>query len=260
MKKYLLFYILFFVLVIGLGYSLTTHDDSTMTISKITSEPTNPVVGQVKSAVANMLPKKISQPISYVALGDSLTAGYAVPTEENFPTQLTQALKEKGINIELSANLAVSGYTSQQVLDNELPVFDGMTPNFVTLLVGGNDLLHQVDNATFGKNFSAIVDHVLTKLNNKNSLLILTIPDLALTPNGLKYGEHLPASSAIEVQNAIIKDIADQRGIKVIELYELSKAMGDDPTLIASDSFHPSGKEYAIWVNTIAPYAYDLMK
>src|SRR5216110_628478 len=43
-----------------------------------------------------------NKPIKLVVLGDSLTAGYGLPADAAFPVRLQKALKDKGIEVEMS--------------------------------------------------------------------------------------------------------------------------------------------------------------
>jgi acyl-CoA thioesterase-1 len=81
--------------------------------------------------------------IKVVALGDSLTAGYQLPADAAFPVQLEQALKAKGLAVEV-VNAGVSGDTSSgglARLDWSVPEGTGA----VILELGANDMLRGVD-------------------------------------------------------------------------------------------------------------------
>ena len=78
-----------------------------------------------------------------MALGDSLTAGYQLPASAAFPAQLEQALKAKGLAVEV-ANAGVSGDTSSGGLARlDWSVPDGT--DAVILELGANDMLRGVD-------------------------------------------------------------------------------------------------------------------
>lgn len=38
-----------------------------------------------------------------------------------------------------------------------------------------------------------------------------------------------------------------------VDIFEVSKKMKDDPSLVADDGLHPSAKEYAVWESLILP-------
>jgi len=47
--------------------------------------------------------------------------------------------------------------------------------------------------------------------------------------------------------------------VHAVDVFSISKQMGDDPSLVAADGLHPSAKEYAAWEKVIFPAALDLL-
>ena len=81
--------------------------------------------------------------IKVVALGDSLTAGFRLRGSAAFPVQLEQALKAKGLAVEV-ANAGVSGDTASGGLARlDWSVPDGT--DAVILELGANDMLRGID-------------------------------------------------------------------------------------------------------------------
>lgn len=76
---------------------------------------------------------KPSARISYTALGDSYTICTGASTKESWPVLLTAHLNTAGIKTELVANPSVNGYSTADLIREELPVFDKSGANFVTL-------------------------------------------------------------------------------------------------------------------------------
>jgi len=197
--------------------------------------------------------------IRYVALGDSYTIGTGAGTEEAWPTLLTKHLKEKQVDVELVANPARNGYSTENVLEAELPVFDTCKADFVTLLIGVNDWVRGVDKETFKKNLEEILKHVQQKLPEKKNIVLITIPDFGVTPQGEIYSKGRNISKGIAEFNSVIKEEAKKHGVNYVDIYELSKKMKDDPALVSDDGLHPSAKEYAEWEKKIFPEVYKLL-
>jgi lysophospholipase L1-like esterase len=201
------------------------------------------------------------QTIRYVALGDSYTIGTgAKEATEAWPILLTKHLKENKINIELIANPAINGFTTQRLIDYELPILDQSKPTFVTLLIGVNDWVQGVDAVTFQNNLIFIIDHIQKQLADKSKLVLITIPDFGVTPTGANYSAGRDIAEGIAAFNLVITSEADKRKLKTIDLFELSKGMKTDRTLIAQDGLHPSAKEYALWETHIYQVIYALLK
>ena len=199
------------------------------------------------------------EPIRYVAIGDSYTIGEGAKPDEAWPNVLTKHLREQGINIELIANPSVTGWTTQMAIDRELPVFVKAKPNFATLLIGVNDWVHSVDANTFRQRFVTLVDRMLELLPNKQRLLVVTIPDFGVTPTGQNYSRGRNISEGIASFNRIITDEAKKRDLRLVDIFDLSKKVKDNPSLVAGDGLHPSAKEYAEWEKLIFPVALELL-
>src|SRR5947207_13304485 len=90
----------------------------------------------------------VEEKIRYVAIGDSYTIGEGASPNESWPAVLTRHLNEKGLRVELVANPSVTGWTTQQAIERELPVFLKANPNFATLQIGVNDWVQDVDEET----------------------------------------------------------------------------------------------------------------
>ncbi len=193
--------------------------------------------------------------IKYVALGDSYTIGTGADPKDAWPNLLTKHLNDAGIKTELIANPSRNGFSTQNLIDNELEVFDKSGATFVTLLIGVNDWVREVNSSTYAKNLVFILDHVQSKLPNKKNILLVTIPDFGMTPQGGYYSAGRDISKGIAEFNDILKAEAQKRDLHIADIFEISKNMKDDPSLVAPDGLHPSAKEYAAWETLILPEA-----
>ncbi|HET9520601.1 MAG TPA: GDSL-type esterase/lipase family protein [Candidatus Limnocylindrales bacterium] len=193
----------------------------------------------------------------YVALGDSYTIGTATRSAaERWPDQLVARLR--GDALELVANLAVNGFTSRDVIDVELPRLDELRPGFASLLIGVNDVVQGVDAATYERNASTILDDLLRRLPPDRMLAVST-PDYTVTPEGAAYGDPVRQAAGIRRNNAILREAAVARGVAFVEIHDLSLRAADDRSLVADDGLHPSGAQYALWVERIAPVVEGLL-
>src|SRR5215207_10095630 len=122
----------------------------------------------------------------YVALGDSYTIGTSVSAEDRFPDQLVRAIPDVGL--ELVANLGVNGYTTADLIRDELPALVGLTPEFVSLLIGVNDVVQGVPTVTYEANLVEILDVLEARLPI-DRIVTIAIPDYTVTPAGADYGD-----------------------------------------------------------------------
>jgi lysophospholipase L1-like esterase len=195
--------------------------------------------------------------VRYVALGDSYTICEGAAENESWPVA---HLNETGIKTELVANPSRTGWTTQNLIDRELPVFDKSSATFATLLIGVNDWVQGVDEKTFRKNLIYIIDHVQSKLPDKKKLVLITIPDFGVTPSGSAYSGGRDINGGISAFNKIITEEAGKRGLKTVDIFPVSKEMKNDLSLVANDKLHPSAKEYAVWEKMILPVVKEVLK
>jgi len=194
--------------------------------------------------------------VRYVAIGDSYTIGTSVEPDESFPEQLAAALRAEGLDIDLVANLGVNGYATADVIREELPALDELAPDFLTLLVGANDAVQAVPLATYERNVAAILDDLLARVT-ASRIVVVTVPDYTRMPRGGDYVDPIERSAAIDANNAAMSPLAVARGIAVVDIVDISRAVAEDPTLVASDGLHPSGTQYARWVERLVPVVRD---
>ncbi len=198
-------------------------------------------------------------PLRYVALGDSYTIGTATRSPaERWPDQLVARLGSALRALELVANLGVNGFTSRDVIEVQLPELPALEPGFVTILVGVNDVVQGVPEATYRVSVSVILDELVRRLP-PTRIVVVTTPDYTVTPRGGDYGD--PARQAAEIRafNAAIAELASKRGISVVDIHDISLEAAVDRSLVADDGLHPSGAQYARWVDRIAPVVAELI-
>ncbi|MBI3746227.1 MAG: SGNH/GDSL hydrolase family protein [Chloroflexi bacterium] len=204
------------------------------------------------------VPSGAAAGLRYVALGDSFTIGTSVAVDARWPDQLVTALGPTPPTLDLVANLGVNGFTSRYVIDVELPQLDALRPQFLTLLVGVNDVVQGVPVADFRRNAVTTLDDLVRRVGAER-VLVVTTPDYTVTPAGADYGDPATRAAAIRTSNEILSGLATARGIAVVDIYDLSLRAAGDRSLVAGDGLHPSGAQYALWVARILPVVRDLL-
>jgi lysophospholipase L1-like esterase len=194
--------------------------------------------------------------LRYVALGDSYTVGTSVAAAEAWPTQLVDRL---GGRLNLIANLGVNGYSSADLIADELPRLADLRPEFVSVQIGVNDVVRGVPESVYAANVDAILDELLEGLPADRIVAVAT-PDYTVTPMGASFGSSAQQSAAIARFNDVLSDAAEARGILFVpDVYAISQAAATDRSLVARDGLHPSGAQYARWVDAIAPVVESLL-
>lgn len=193
--------------------------------------------------------------VRFLPLGDSYTIGTSVTEAERWPNQLLERVE----GLELVGNPAVNGYTSLDLINDELPQLEVAQPELVSVLIGVNDVVQGVPDSQYAGNVAVILEELLTRLPPGRILCIAT-PDYTVTPRGGAFGDPIHQSDAIVRANAIMREACASRGIRFVpEIFELSQAARDDRSLVADDGLHPSGAQYRRWVDVIAPVVEELI-
>jgi len=193
--------------------------------------------------------------LTYVALGDSLSAGVGADKyEESFPYLLGQYLAGNDYQITLK-NHSLPGAKTADLLAELLPAAIKDNPDIITLLVGVNDVHGGVSNQEFADNYEQILKRLTVE--TKAGIYIINLPrlganNLLLPPHNYRF------DSRTQEFNKIIQELAAKYQIKYIDLYTYTHSLFRKPGAhYASDLFHPSAEGYKIWADLI--YA-DLSK
>jgi lysophospholipase L1-like esterase len=202
----------------------------------------------------------LSPAVRYVALGDSYTIGTATRSpDERWPNQLVRRLAAAGFEVDLVANLGVNGFTSMDVIRSELPRLAELDPGLLTLLVGVNDVVQGVPIETYTANAATILDQSLGLVPPARIVTVST-PDYTVTPQGAAYGDPARQSAAIRQVNEILARLSEDRGIRHVDIHDLSLGAASDSGLVADDGLHPSGRQYELWVERIGPAVEQLLR
>jgi lysophospholipase L1-like esterase len=164
------------------------------------------------------LPWQTDQHTRYMALGDSLAAGYgAVPATNGYVYLLYREGAFDTVPNTLLANAAVPGATSRQVLDYQVPqAIEAFRPQVITLTVGGNDLLGILSGAdpnqvlaTFQANLTQILMQLRAGLPGTKIVVsnLYTIPEIA------------GADQAVAAFNQIVEGVAAAFDVRVADVY-----------------------------------------
>ena len=90
-------------------------------------------------------------------------------------------------------------------------------------------------------------------------LVAVSIPDYTVTPAGADYGDPAQKRTAIIAANGVMAELCGERGVALVDIFDLSSRAAVERELIANDGLHPSGRQYGLWVDRIAPVAARLL-
>lgn len=174
----------------------------------------------------------IEQPITILALGDSLTEGLGVERDGNYPAQLEAKLKEMGyVNVDV-VNSGLSGETSTGLV-NRLDWVTQTKPDITILTIGANDAIRGLDVATVEENIRTAVTH----LQDNGSEVIL---------GGMQIYENL-GNEYVRSFSSIYPRIAEDMDVPMIPFF--LEGVGGIANLNQADAIHPTKEGYTIIVN-----------
>jgi lysophospholipase L1-like esterase len=123
----------------------------------------------------------------------------------------------------------------------------------VTIQVGVNDIIAlDIDLDDYRANMVLILDELLASLPPRHVFLITT-PDHTLTERGGDYGSREAGRAAVAEANAILRSLADERGVTVIDIAPVNERVAADASLVIGEGPYPTAKQYAGWVEIIGP-------
>jgi acyl-CoA thioesterase I len=182
-----------------------------------------------------------NRPVRIVALGDSLTAGLGLAANQAFPVRLEQALRAKGIAVEIS-NAGVSGDTAT----GGLARLDWSVPegtDAVILELGANDMLRGFDPDVTRRALAEIVRRLTERR------IVVLLAGMRAAPNlGPDYGRQF---------DAIYPDLAARNHLLLYPFF--LDGIAAESKLNQGDGLHPTAAGVDAIVTGILPKAEELV-
>lgn len=175
-------------------------------------------------------------------LGDSLTSGYGVNKNEDYPSLLGQILKKKGHDIEV-INGAEGGSLSSSVLSRLEFHLKKTKPDIVVVATGGND----ARQATPPHQIESNIRQVIKKARAENIQVLLI---------GMKIFPNLGPQYANEFAK-IYPELAQSEKVPLVP-FPLEKIAGQ-VQYQQEDGFHPNAQGHQWMAQKILPFLEKLL-
>jgi lysophospholipase L1-like esterase len=189
----------------------------------------------------------------FLALGDSYTIGEGVGENERWPTQLAERIREQKFDVGDPRIIAKTGWTTDELdaaIDRENPQgpFD-----IVSLLIGVNNQYRGRNEEEYRIQFGRLLQRAIGFTGNTAShVFVFSIPDWGVTPFA-EGRDREKIAREIDLFNTINREETNRAGAQYVDITPISRRAAHDPSLIASDGLHPSGKMYREWTTLAVP-------
>jgi lysophospholipase L1-like esterase len=188
----------------------------------------------------------------YLALGDSYTIGQAVSVDDRWPVILAAELKKAGKPTGTPQIIARTGWTTRNLLDALEQSPPDSTFDLVSLLIGVNNQYQGRSMEEYRVQFRQLVAKSIGYAGgDAENVFVLSIPDWGVTPAGVGNRDHI--AGEIDRFNAVAKEECDKQKVIFIDITGISRQALTDPSMVADDRLHFSGKMYKRWVDEALP-------
>jgi lysophospholipase L1-like esterase len=190
---------------------------------------------------------------SYLALGDSYTIGEGVSAEGKFPHQTVALLRKRHIDVAEPVVIATTGWTTDELATAIRERSIQETFSFVTLLIGVNNQYRERSLENYREEFLSLLNRAIFFANgHSRRVFVLSIPDWGVTPFA-EGRDRLQIARDIDAFNSAAKSIVEAHHAVWLDITDSTRHNGIHSDYLAEDGLHPSGKEYEIWAERLAP-------
>jgi lysophospholipase L1-like esterase len=191
------------------------------------------------------------RPLRFLALGDSYTIGEAVEYGSSWPVQLTTLLRRDGVNVEDPIIVAKTGWTTDELLKGIEEASPDGRFDLVSLLIGVNNQYRGKDAEEYRREFRTLLDRAISfGHGEKTFIVVISIPDWGATPFA-EGRDRRAIASEIDLFNNVNREESQRARVYYLDITPASREALNDPSLLAKDGLHPSGKMYAQWAERI---------
>jgi acyl-CoA thioesterase-1 len=193
----------------------------------------------------------------YLALGDSFTIGTGTTPDRSFPAVLVNRWWDAGIECDLR-NPAVNGFTTDDLIREELPLVEAYAPDLVTVLIGANDIVAalRADGAVAPRaeeRYRAQLRRIHERVRAGAPAARrfgMPQPDWSLTAAGSSFGDPSAIARVIDRFNEIARDEVERAGGTYVDISALMREQMRK-RMTAPDGLHPSAEAYAEWADVL---------
>lgn len=205
----------------------------------------------LQSFSQNLHMQNTAKEYSMLCLGDSYTIGERVDEADRFPNQTVLQLHSKGIYFDVPRIIATTGWTTDELMSAIQKAAINQTYDIVTLLIGVNNQYRGRSTEEYRKEFVELLELAIKFSDHqKKHVIVLSIPDWGATPFA-ESRDREKIAAEIDQFNAVNKEESLKQDVHYIDITPISRKGFSDPSLLAEDGLHPSGKMYEQWAEMV---------
>lgn len=185
------------------------------------------------------------RPVTILVVGDSVTSGYGLPSEQSFPSVLGSLLLRGGYRVNV-INAGVSGDTTTEGLARLATYFPPKAqarPDIVIMELGANDGLQGKDPAQVEEN----LDAMLTRIQAEGAMILL-IGARAIRNKSPEYSQAFAE---------VFPRMATKYGATLYPF--LGTGIFGNPEFVQQDKSHPNEKGARIIAENLYPLVVGLI-
>lgn len=190
----------------------------------------------------------------FLALGDSYTIGESVSEADRWPDQLVNLLRDAGPgDFAAPTFIAKTGWATDELAG----AIDSASPRgsfyLVSLLIGVNNQYRGRPVEEYRLQFRHLLRTAIDFAGgHPGHVLVLSIPDWGVTPFA-EGRDRAGIATDIDAFNEANREEATSEGVPYVDITASSRLAAGDPSLVAEDGLHPSGKMYRTWAEIALP-------
>ncbi|HEV7349234.1 SGNH/GDSL hydrolase family protein [Telluribacter sp.] len=195
----------------------------------------------------------------FLSLGDSYTIGESVPASDRWSVILADLLRKEGIPVKSPDIIARTGWTTAELSEAIRQANNTNTYDLVSLLIGVNNQYRGQSLERYRTEFRELLRTSVTFAGGRaDRVFVLSIPDWGVTPFAATRNREQIARE-IDAFNAVAKEETEKAGIRYVDITPISRTALNDPTLVASDGLHYSGKMHRLWAEKALPVVKEII-
>jgi lysophospholipase L1-like esterase len=132
--------------------------------------------------------------------------------------------------------------------------------DMVSLLIGVNNQYRGYDIDKYREEFMFLLNKAIEYAGgDPTHVIVLSIPDWGITP--FAWGrDTAQIANEIDAFNTVNREESQKANVHYVDITPISRDATGEPSLLAPDGLHPSGKMYEKWAQLVLPVTLEVLR